>query len=153
MFSTRFITTCLFISFSAFIVLFASCNSTIERQPTYLTGNDIREISGNRLQQHVESSDRHVLVEFALDADCGFSSSMNHCVHHLANKYVREADVVRINYRDNVELVNRFGGTACPTYVLFERGELDPVYVQSFPTNSDTLEADLLALLALSTDD
>ena len=66
----------------------------------------------------------------------------------LAEKYQDSVDVVRVDFANNVDLVAKYGGTICPTYVLFEKEQLEPVFTQSFPTSGDVLEAELLALLA-----
>jgi thiol-disulfide isomerase/thioredoxin len=114
--------------------------------------NSLREITGAQLQNFVGQCDGHVLVEFGMDSNCDSCQFMQPDVTELAKKYNGLADIVHVDYVENRELVSRFGGTACPTYVLFEKGEPDPVFIKSYPISKDNLEAELLAVLAFSTD-
>ena len=73
---------------------------------------------------------------------------MKPSVIQLAEKYKKSVDVVRVDFTNNIELVTKYGGTVCPTYVLFEKEQPEPVFSQSFPASRDVLETELLALLA-----
>ena len=110
--------------------------------------SSLTEIAGSELDHYVGLSDRHILVEFSVEHSCGRCESMKPHLIHLAERYKDSVDFVRVDFANNVELVTKYGGTVCPTYVLFEKKHSEPVFTQSFPISRDVLETELLALLA-----
>ena len=107
--------------------------------------NALPEVSGSELQSFVARSEKPVLVEFGVDFNCERCQSVNSEVQDLAEKYKDTVKVVRVDFTANVKLVARYGGTICPTYVIFDHGK--PVSVQSFPTSAARLESELVNLV------
>ena len=138
-----------------FFAVALGCNdSTVSRSASApVSKAPLTEIAGADLEQFIESSELPVLVEFGVDHNCGRCDSMKPQVTLLADKYKGNAKVLRVDFSSNVELVTKYGGTICPTYALFEPGQLNPVFVQSFPTSSDMLESSLLSVLAFLDDE
>lgn len=103
-------------------------------------------VSGSQLQQFISSSTIPVLVEFGVDFNCERCRSMKPDLVDLAERYRGKAEVVRVDYGSNLDLVAQYGGTICPTYVLFENGKA--VEVRSYPTSQHLLEGKLIDLLS-----
>ena len=108
----------------------------------------LTEIPGTELKEYVATSQKPVLVEFGVDFNCGRCESMKPDMAQIAEKYRETAHVVRVDFTNNVALVSEYGGSVCPTYVLFDDGQ--PVLVQSFPTSVDLLESALVQLIPSS---
>ena len=141
------------LAFFALTVVVTGCSpSTHFARHSEFKKAALKEVSGTDLNDYLRHSDRHVLVEFGVDGSCGRCESMRSSIVELAEKYKSGTDIVRVDFSDNVELVTKLGGSVCPTYVLFEKGRSDPSFIQSFPVSCDHLEAEMLALLALSSD-
>lgn len=119
--------------------------ATIVSDEAPLDSGGLRVVSGSGLQEFVDSSPIPVLVEFGVDYNCERCRSMKPDMVQLADRYRRKAEVVRVDYGSNLPLVARYGGTICPTYVLFNQGQ--PIEVRSYPTSQDLLEADLVGLM------
>ena len=108
------------------------------------------EMTGDELQQHLGNSNRHSLVEFCECSECRRCSSKKLGISDLASTYKDCTEFVRVDFASNAELTAACGVKVCPTYVIFEKGQTEPAFVHSFPVSRDKLEADLLAVIALS---
>ena len=103
-------------------------------------------ISGKDLQGLVGKSSEPVLVEFGVNFNCVRCDTMRPQMERLADDFEGRAKVVRVDYTANRRLVAQYGGTICPSYVLFHQGK--PLVTRSYPTSADLLAADLDAVAA-----
>ncbi len=131
--------------FSLLFAIFAGCErnqAEVNFGPLY--ERSLPVISGAALQQIVNkqaTDDGPVLVEFGVDFNCERCQAMKPDMLELSQRFKGRAKVVRADFGKNAALVAKYGGTICPTYVLFSGGE--PVQVRSHPTSLSLLEADL----------
>ena len=103
-------------------------------------------VSGADLETRVQHSERPLLVEFGVNFGCYRCDQMRPGMTNLAREFEGRADVVRVDFNFNRQLAARFGTTICPSYVLFDRGQV--VAKRSFPTSADLLALDLASILA-----
>ena len=122
----------------------------ISKEPKLVFATPVPEVPGDALYGYIESSNRSVLVQFFDQNDFGRTKSMTPHLARLADIYKESTDIVRVDVTRNTELFDSLGESTCPSYALFEQGQLEPVFFQSSPVSSDNLEAALLASLALS---
>lgn len=94
-------------------------------------------IRGGQLNEYVRTSKSPVLVEFGVDFNCPRCAQTKSDVVLLRESLEDQVDVVRVDFNANAQTVARLGGSVCPTYVLFSKGE--PVIVRSFPISIDLL--------------
>jgi len=99
-------------------------------------------IRGSKLNDYVRASQSPVLVEFGVDFNCPRCAQTKSDIVRLRENLEGDIDVVRVDFNANAQMVAQFGGTICPTYVLFENAE--PVMSRSFPVSIDLLEGEIL---------
>ena len=134
------------ISLAAFCLLLSGCPQPDQPPiPMAIGRSSLTEISGDELERYVADSSGPVLVEFGVDFNCERCESMRDDVVRLAASYINKADIVRVDFTGNPALVAQYGGTVCPTYVLFNNGQ--PVSIHSFPTTIESLESELASLI------
>ncbi|QEF96287.1 Thioredoxin [Stieleria maiorica] len=112
--------------------------------PTTTDANHARlpVVSGSQLTQYVQASDSPVLVEFGVDFNCPRCAQTKRDVMRLRDTLQGDIDVIRVDFNANAQTVAELGGTVCPTYVLFDRG--NPVLTRSFPVSIELLEGEIL---------
>jgi len=131
-------------------VLVGCGDSTARVEETAVAESALPVVSGAAIDGLVATNDRPMLVEFGVDYGCDRCRDMKPDLLELAEKYEHSVDVVRVDFNANAAMVARFGGTICPTYVLFDEGKM--VQVRSFPTSLGQLESDLVSRLPLTAD-
>ncbi len=140
---TRFVSKKLVLLIACGCLLMAGCNRPHPTAATENSGDlDLPVVSGSRLEQYVRDSMQPVLVEFGVDYNCPRCAQTKGDVVRLRESLEGRVDVVRVDFNANVQTVAALGGTICPTYVLFDRGE--PVLTESFPVAIDLLEGQIL---------
>ena len=102
-------------------------------------------VSGSRLGAFVEESELPVLVEFGVDYQCERCFQMHRGIVALRERFEGRAEVVRVDFTSNTEMVAELGGTICPTYVFFKDGT--PLRIESFPVSADLLETHLSSMV------
>ena len=107
--------------------------------------SDLPVVSGAELETRVQRSECPLLVEFGVDFGCYRCDQMRHEMTSLAREFEGRADVLRVDFNRNRRLAASFGATICPSYVLFDQGQV--VTKRSFPTSADLLAADLESIL------
>ena len=130
------------------VFLLSGCSESPRQIAPATFGPPLTEIPGDELKEYVATSEKPVLVEFGVDFNCGRCESMKPDMVQFAQKYKEDAHIVRVDFTNNVDLVSEYGGTVCPTYVLFDDGR--PVLVESHPTSVDLLESALVQLIPSS---
>ena len=127
----------------------AGCDSKSVRLSTHDRGDSsesyLSVISGAEFETQVRRSERPVLVEFGVNFGCDRCDQMRPEMVRLAREFEGLADVVRIDFNSNRQLAAQFGATICPSYVLFDHGQV--VTQGSFPTSADVLASDLESIL------
>ena len=124
----------------------ANSNSTSQVEPKPETHTQTTGITNTDLEQFVQSSDRHVLIEFCENIE----NSSQHSFAELSQKYANSVQTITVDFTEHVELVSKYGGTTCPTYLLFEKGDACPSFAKSFPISQSELETEILAVLVLA---
>ncbi len=130
--------------------LFFGCDSFRQLLPLEFS---FVQLKSSELEQHVANSNRHVLVEFGTNTKCCRCNSMREELNQLIRVYRETVELVKVEFDDSSRFAKRYGTTVCPTYALFERGRVRPVFVKSYPVTRDNLEAEILAVLALAGQD
>ena len=98
-------------------------------------------VRGAELERYLAEADGLVLVEFGVDFQCERCRQMKTPMVDLAERLEGRAEVIRVDFNANVEMVSRLGGTVCPTYVVFQDG--NPIHTESFPVSAEILESRL----------
>lgn len=108
-------------------------------------------VSGIDLESRVLRSERPLLAEFGVDFGCYRCDQMRTQMTSLAREFEGQADVVRVDFNVNRRLAAQLGVTVCPSYVLFDQGQV--VVRRSFPVTADLLATDLRSNLADGADE
>ena len=97
--------------------------------------------SSEQMQELIETSERPVVVEFGVDIGCARCDEMRSQVAELAQELKGAASVVRVDYNANRQLAAQYGATICPSYVIFQQGQI--VSTRTYPTSADMIRIDL----------
>ncbi len=129
------------------VSLIGGCGPNMSRPISHdrLKTSYLPVVSGAELETRVQRSGRPLLVEFGVDFGCHRCDQMRPEMTNLARDFEGRADVLRVDFNSNRQLAARFGTTICPSYVLFDRGQV--VAKRSFPTSADLLASDLVSIL------
>ena len=102
----------------------------------------IREVDSNEVYELISQNERPLLVELSVTSGCFRCNELNAPMRLRTAEIERYADVVRVNYNRNPELVDEFGAAVCPSYAVFSGGELQSI--RSWPTSPDLIVDDVL---------
>ena len=129
--------------FSQFLCIIAAAMIGCAQPESFETeeSRSLPVISGSQLDRFVTQSEAPVLVEFGVDFQCDRCRQMKIPIVDLADRFKGQAEVIRVDFNANAEMVSQLGGTICPTYVLFQDGK--PIHLESYPVSADILESRL----------
>ena len=82
----------------------------------------VTEVSDSSFEKDVLQSDKPVLVDFWA-AWCAPCRMLEPTVDAVAEKYVANARVVKVNVDDNPSISQRYGIKGIPTLILFKGGK------------------------------
>jgi thioredoxin 1 len=85
-------------------------------------GDHVTEVSDSSFEKDVLQSDKPVLVDFWA-AWCAPCRMLEPTVDAVAEKYVANARVVKVNVDDNPSISQRYGIKGIPTLILFKAGK------------------------------
>lgn len=133
--------------FAAFLLTLAiGCDvSDVASTVTVADQEALHVVSGSQLNAYVRKSASPLLVEFGVDLNCPRCAQTKSDVLQLSETLDGVVDVIRVDFNANVQRVTQLGGTICPTYVLFDKGE--PVLTRSFPVSIDLIEGEILRIV------
>ena len=113
------------------LLSFLGCQPASRSAPVIETV-DLPRISAATFEIEVINSPQPVLVEVAVDYGCPACEAMKPHVTKVAEQVGSDIKIVRLDHRSNREFAHQFGASVCPSYLIFNEGQLvDSILGQS----------------------
>lgn len=118
-------------------VLLAGCAPPESTQPApsvaQLPGV-LPQITAARFPDEVLDWTQPVLVEVGVDSGCYLCQTMKPRIADVVRQFAGQAKVVRVDFRSEAALVQQLGVKMCPTYLVFDNGQVVDSIVGETPT-------------------
>ena len=110
-----------------------------------------QELDRRELDRFLATSTKLLMVEFGVSSGCQRCDAMNSVVRGVAAEFDGQAEVFRMDFRENSDLVAQLQLGICPSYAFFKDGQLVDRCVGV--TDEGFLSSKIASLLNESTED
>ena len=90
--------------------------------------NEILELNDNNFSENVFTSNKPIVIAFTADW-CSICKSFDPSLQNLNNIYGNKIRFGKVNIDESFALANRFQVSKLPTFIIFNKNEIDNVII------------------------